>query len=82
MPEQLWQTTLNPATRTLRKLTIEDAGGCCSAARCAEHALARCGAATRALRKLTAEGAGGRVASQPHPLPCLLQPRPPTCLPC
>jgi DNA gyrase subunit B len=25
MPEQLWQTTLNPATRTLRKLTIEDA---------------------------------------------------------
>lgn len=26
MPEQLWQTTLNPATRTLRKLTIEDAG--------------------------------------------------------
>lgn len=26
MPEQLWETTLNPATRTLRKLTIEDAG--------------------------------------------------------
>ena len=26
MPEQLWATTLNPATRTLRKLTIEDAG--------------------------------------------------------
>ena len=26
MPEQLWDTTLNPATRTLRKLTIEDAG--------------------------------------------------------
>jgi hypothetical protein len=25
MPEQLWQTTLNPATRTLRKLTLEDA---------------------------------------------------------
>ncbi|KAL4440444.1 hypothetical protein ABPG75_003445 [Micractinium tetrahymenae] len=25
MPEQLWQTTLNPETRTLRKLTIEDA---------------------------------------------------------
>lgn len=25
MPEQLWATTLNPATRTLRKLTIEDA---------------------------------------------------------
>lgn len=27
MPEQLWSTTLNPETRTLRKLTIEDAGG-------------------------------------------------------
>lgn len=26
MPEQLWATTLNPATRTLRKLTVEDAG--------------------------------------------------------
>lgn len=26
MPEQLWETTLNPARRTLRKLTIEDAG--------------------------------------------------------
>lgn len=25
MPEQLWQTTLNPATRTLRKLVVEDA---------------------------------------------------------
>lgn len=25
MPEQLWDTTLNPATRTLRKLTVEDA---------------------------------------------------------
>ena len=29
MPQQLWDTTLNPATRTLRKLTIDDAGGCC-----------------------------------------------------
>ena len=27
MPEQLWSTTLNPATRTLRKLTVDDAGG-------------------------------------------------------
>ena len=27
MPEQLWSTTLNPETRTLRKLTIDDAGG-------------------------------------------------------
>lgn len=25
MPEQLWATTMNPATRTLRKLTLEDA---------------------------------------------------------
>ncbi len=25
MPEQLWETTLNPATRQLRRLTIEDA---------------------------------------------------------
>ena len=25
MPEQLWNTTLNPATRTLRRLTLEDA---------------------------------------------------------
>ncbi|GAB4814025.1 hypothetical protein N2152v2_001071 [Parachlorella kessleri] len=25
MPEQLWQTTLNPATRMLRKLTVDDA---------------------------------------------------------
>lgn len=25
MPEQLWSTTLDPATRTLRRLTIEDA---------------------------------------------------------
>jgi DNA gyrase subunit B len=25
MPEQLWATTLNPMTRTLRKLTVEDA---------------------------------------------------------
>ena len=25
MPEQLWQTTLNPASRTLRRLTLEDA---------------------------------------------------------
>lgn len=25
MPEQLWNTTMNPETRTLRKLTIEDA---------------------------------------------------------
>lgn len=32
MPEQLWQTTLNPETRTLRKLTIEDAGGLLGAA--------------------------------------------------
>ena len=24
-PEQLWETTLNPATRTLMKVTIEDA---------------------------------------------------------
>ncbi|MBR2385074.1 MAG: DNA topoisomerase IV subunit B, partial [Clostridia bacterium] len=23
--EQLWETTMNPATRTLRKVTIEDA---------------------------------------------------------
>jgi len=27
MPEQLWQTTLNPATRTLRRLTLDDAAG-------------------------------------------------------
>jgi DNA gyrase subunit B len=25
MPEQLWETTMNPATRTLKKITIEDA---------------------------------------------------------
>ena len=25
MPEQLWATTLNPATRQLRRLTVEDA---------------------------------------------------------
>ena len=25
MPEQLWDTTLNPATRKLKRLTIEDA---------------------------------------------------------
>ena len=25
MPEQLWSTTLNPATRTLRRLTVDDA---------------------------------------------------------
>ena len=25
MPEQLWQTTLNPDSRTLRRLTMEDA---------------------------------------------------------
>lgn len=25
MPEQLWQTTLNPASRTLRRLTVNDA---------------------------------------------------------
>jgi DNA gyrase subunit B len=25
MPEQLWQTTLNPATRKLKRLTMEDA---------------------------------------------------------
>ncbi len=25
MPEQLWQTTLNPASRTLRRLTVDDA---------------------------------------------------------
>ena len=25
MPEQLWSTTLNPATRTLKRLTVEDA---------------------------------------------------------
>lgn len=25
MPEQLWQTTLNPASRTLRRLTLDDA---------------------------------------------------------
>ncbi|CAL8470140.1 g9682 [Coccomyxa elongata] len=25
MPEQLWQTTLNPATRTLKRLTVDDA---------------------------------------------------------
>ena len=25
MPEQLWSTTLNPKTRTLRRLTIDDA---------------------------------------------------------
>ena len=25
MPEQLWATTLNPATRTLKRLTVEDA---------------------------------------------------------
>lgn len=25
MPEQLWTTTMNPATRTLKKVTIEDA---------------------------------------------------------
>ena len=25
MPEQLWQTTLNPATRLLRRLTVTDA---------------------------------------------------------
>lgn len=24
-PEQLWETTMNPATRTLKKITIEDA---------------------------------------------------------
>lgn len=40
MPEQLWQTTLNPATRTLRKLTVEDAaevgaGGALSVFLCA-----------------------------------------------
>ena len=25
MPEQLWQTTLNPKSRTLRRLTTDDA---------------------------------------------------------
>ena len=25
MPEQLWDTTLNPATRKLKRLTVEDA---------------------------------------------------------
>lgn len=25
MPEQLWQTTLNPEKRTLRRLTVDDA---------------------------------------------------------
>ena len=25
MPEQLWQTTMNPRTRALRRLTVEDA---------------------------------------------------------
>jgi len=25
MPEQLWETTMNPATRTLKQITIEDA---------------------------------------------------------
>ena len=25
MPEQLWQTTLNPASRTLRQLNVSDA---------------------------------------------------------
>jgi DNA gyrase subunit B len=25
MPDQLWQTTLNPATRTLKRLTVDDA---------------------------------------------------------
>lgn len=25
MPEQLWATTLNPATRTLKRLTVDDA---------------------------------------------------------
>jgi|TARA_B110000977_G_scaffold72688_1_gene98431 DNA gyrase subunit B len=25
MPEQLWQTTLNPATRLLKRLTVDDA---------------------------------------------------------
>ncbi len=25
MPEQLWSTTMNPSTRTLRRLTIHDA---------------------------------------------------------
>ncbi len=24
-PEQLWQTTMNPETRTLKKVTLEDA---------------------------------------------------------
>jgi len=30
MPEQLWQTTLNPATRSLRRLTLEDAAAASS----------------------------------------------------
>ena len=25
MPEQLWDTTLNPATRKLKRMTVEDA---------------------------------------------------------
>jgi DNA gyrase subunit B len=25
MPQQLWDTTLNPATRTLKRLTVQDA---------------------------------------------------------
>jgi DNA gyrase subunit B len=25
MPQQLWETTMNPATRSLKRLTIEDA---------------------------------------------------------
>lgn len=30
MPEQLWQTTLNPSTRTLKRLTVEDAASASS----------------------------------------------------